>query len=373
MIGNCRARGARWTVLLVLWTVGAAASADDLDEMVRAHMQAERIPGLALGIAKDGQPVERRTYGFANLETFSYVRPTTVFRIASISKQFAASCVMLLVQEGKLSLDDPVRKHVPEAPENWAGITVRHLLTHTGGVPSDIPFQFTATYNVKDFFELFAGTEPKFAPGERYEYSNYGYATLGVLVQKVSGKSLRDFAAERLFRPVGMTQTRYWSLADVIEGRANGYRWQGSQYVNLMPLRPWVYDGSGGVLTSLEDLFKWDAALRTESPLTTELRRQMWTRNRLNSGEATTYGFGWVVRNTANGLEVGHSGSSFGFTSRLRRYVDKGVTVIILRNGDGQSAGAFNEFENRVGRWALSRYAADAETFPGAAKLAARR
>lgn len=105
-----------------------------------------------------------------------------------------------------MSPDDPVRKHVPEAPENWAGITVRHLLTCSGGGPSDIPFQFTATYNVQDFFELVAGTEPKFAPGKRYEYSNYGYATVGFLVQKVSGKSLRDFDAERLFRPVGITR-----------------------------------------------------------------------------------------------------------------------------------------------------------------------
>lgn len=123
-----------------------------------------------------------------------------------------------------------------------------------------------------------------------------------------------------------------------------------------MPPRPSVDDGLGGVPTSLKDLFKWDAALRVESPLSTEHRRQVWTPNRLKSIKAATHGFGWVVRNTANGLEVGHSGSSFGFTSRLRRYVDKGVTVIILRNGDGQSTGAFNEFENRVGRWALAHY-----------------
>jgi D-alanyl-D-alanine carboxypeptidase len=334
-------------------TLATCSYADELDKMAKAHMEAENVPGLAIGICKDGKLITERYYGYSNLETQRKVNPNTVFRIASMSKQFTASAAMLLIEEGKLSLETKIRTIFNEAPKDWEPITIHHLLTHTSGMPDPDGFSMSAQYTIPQFLSLFK--KPLLStPGDQYRYSNYGFSVLALAVEKVSGMPFRDFVRTRIFEPAGMNNSRYYTMDELVPDRANGYYYDpGKGYRNKLAARPQVYDGSGGVMTTLRDLAKWDAALRTNSPLSSNIKTLMWTPYTLNSGKQTTYGFGWTIRNGKYGPEISHNGVTNGFTSRWRRLLDKGYTVIIMRNGEGTDGG-IAKLESDVMDWAVT-------------------
>lgn len=330
------------TRLLAIWAlIGLVPClhADAIDDIVRANMERERIPGIAVGIIDGDLPPQFRTYGIANLETDTPVTTRTVFKIASMSKAFAAAATLLLVEEGRLSLETPITQVLPDAPPHWSEIRVRHLLAHTSGIPDSDLFQFEREYTEAQYLALFWNRPLDSVPGEVYRYNNFAYATLGLVVGRVSGLPLRDFVTERILRPLGMSVTHYYDLPRLVPGRANGYNWSGGRFVNPNPYRPWVYDGSGGMLTNLEEYAKWDRALREQRVLSPTILQRQWTQVPLNNGEPGRYGMGWFPDIRDGRRVVFHGGATQGFTSHVVRDLDRGVTVYVFRNGSGGNVG----------------------------------
>jgi D-alanyl-D-alanine carboxypeptidase len=316
-------------LLLLLQTT--AVRADKVDDYVKAEMQKQRIPGLSLAVVKEGKVIKAEGYGLANVEHNIPARPETVYKIGSVSKQFIATGIMLLVQDGKISLDDKVAKHLDGTPEAWSGITVRHLLTHTSGIVREGP-GFDPFKDQKDFDVIkSAYTLPlRFATGEKYEYCNVGYFSLAEIISRISGKSWGDFMNERVFAPLGMTATRPTSFSVIVPNRADGYDWRNDKMQNaveLIAVRP-----SGAFLSNVLDLAKWDAALYTDVILKQAIREQMWTPVKLNSGATHPYGLGWSLNPLGNHRQVHHGGTLSGFRSHFSRLPDDKLSIIVLTN-----------------------------------------
>lgn len=318
-------------VLLLAATV--AARADKVDDFVKAEMQKQRIPGLSLAVVKDGKIVKAEGYGLANVELNVPATAQTVYKIGSVSKQFIAAGILLLVQENKINLDDKISKFLDGTPDSWKEITVRHLLTHTSGIvreaPGFDPFKIQTDADViKTAYSLPLG----FAPGERSEYSNTGYFALAEIVRKASGKSWEDYLSERLFAPLAMNATRATTNTDIVQNRADGYVRTADKLKNasvFFALRP-----SGAFLSSVFDLAKWDAALYTDKILNQSVRNEMWSPVKLNNGTTHPYGFGWYLDTLAGHKVVRHGGSLPGFRAEFARFSDDKLSIIILANGD---------------------------------------
>jgi D-alanyl-D-alanine carboxypeptidase len=319
--------------------VSGITHADRVDDYIKKQMQRQHIPGLSLAIVRDGKILKARGYGLANVEMNVPATPSTVYQLASVTKQFTATAIMLLAQEGKISLDDKIDKHVDGTPDIWKEITVRHLLTMTSGIKDYLslpPENDRQDTTLDKIVQRVTGLPLDFAPGEKYKYSNTNYVLLAIIIQKTSGQPYDAFLAERVFKPLGMTATRRTSLNDVIPYRAAGYTrandtWQNSAYLN-----PTLWDnGDGGMLSSVLDLAKWDAALYRDTILTAPSRQQMWTPGKLNDGKTHAYGFGWGVDRSQGHRRIWHSGGRPGTSTIISRYVDDKLTVIILANVGG--------------------------------------
>jgi CubicO group peptidase (beta-lactamase class C family) len=316
---------------LLLSAAAVVARADQVDDYVKAEMQKQHIPGLTLAVIKDGKIVKVAGYGLANVELNVPARPETVFKIGSVSKQFIATGIMLLVEEGKVGLDDKVSKYLEGTPETWKEITVRHLLTHTSGLvregPGFDPFKVQPDLDViKTAYPL----PLRFAPGEKYEYCNVGYFALAEIIRKVSGRDWGEFLKERAFRPLGMEATRPTSTKEIVPNRANAYEWRNEKLenaVSFLALRP-----SGAFFSTVLDLAKWDAALDTDKILKPATREQMWAPVKLNNGTTHPYGFGWQLDPADSRRRVHHGGTLSGFRSEFARFVDDKLTVIVLTN-----------------------------------------
>jgi CubicO group peptidase (beta-lactamase class C family) len=236
-----------------------------IDDYIRAEMDAQKIPGLSLAVIKNGEIVLAKGYGLANVEHQVPVKPETIFQSGSMGKQFTATAVMMLVEEGKLSLDDKITKFFPDSPQAWRNITVRHLLTHTSGL-GDYPedFDLRRDYTEDELVQRIKTVPLAFQPGEKWSYSNLAYVMLGVLIHKVSGKFYGDFLQERVFKPLGMTTTRVISEADIVPNRAAGYRLVNGELKNQNWVSPTLNTTADGALyLTIYDMAKWDAALYT--------------------------------------------------------------------------------------------------------------
>ncbi|HET6897843.1 MAG TPA: serine hydrolase domain-containing protein, partial [Vicinamibacteria bacterium] len=310
-------------------------------EMTRQH-----IPGLTLGVVRDGHLVRAEGYGLANVELDAPATPRTMFQSGSVGKQFTAALVLLLAADGRLGLDDPVAKRLPEAPAAWKGITIRHLLTHTSGIAEytdriDLRRDYT-----EDQLLRMAGERPlDFAPGARWSYSNTAYAVLGVLIHRASGRFYGDLLRERIFEPLGMTTARIISEADVVPGRAAGYRRVDGQLKNQEWVAPSLNTTADGALyLSAIDMARWAEGLETDVPLPLVLRTQMWTRARLADGTPAAardagYGFGWFLTTRAGQPVTEHGGSWQGFQSYIGRFPDQKLTVYAFSNLAGSDPG----------------------------------
>jgi CubicO group peptidase (beta-lactamase class C family) len=297
-------------------------------------MQKERIPGLSLAVIKDGRIVLSRGYGLANVELQVPVKPGTTFQSGSVGKQFTATAVMMLVAEGKLNLDDRITKYFPGSPPSWKPITVRHLLTHTGGM-TDYPrdFDFRRDYTEAELLTRAAAIPLAFQPGEKWSYSNLGYVVLGILIHKASGKFYGDFLQERIFKPLGMTTARIISEEDIVPNRAAGYRLVKGELKNQEWVSPILNTTADGALyLTVIDMAKWDAALYTEKLLKKSSLEQMWTPVKLNGGATQKYGFGWFLSEVRGHHIIAHGGSWQGFKSYILRYPDDRLTVIMFAN-----------------------------------------
>jgi len=331
-------------ILLLSLAASVVVRADEVDDFIKTEMQKQHIPGLSLAVIKDGKIIKVAGYGLANVELNVAAAPETVYKIGSVSKQFIASGIMLLIDEGKISLDDKVSKFLEGTPDTWKQITVRHLLTHTSGLVREAPgFD---PYKVQNDFDVIKTAYPlplHFAPGEKWEYCNVGYFTLAEIIHRVSGKPWGDYLAERVFKPLEMNATQTTTIKEIVPNRASGYIWIDNKLQNAenyFALRP-----SGAFLSSVLDLAKWDAVLYTDKVLKQSIRDQMWKpfiqTNSASAGEtAIYYGFGWEISDPVPGhKKISHGGSLPGFRAILTRFIDDRLTVVILTNGDGARPG----------------------------------
>jgi CubicO group peptidase (beta-lactamase class C family) len=318
---------------LPLYTV---AEGDAVDVYVRAEMEKQHIPGLALLVSRGGHPVRAQGYGLANVELQSPVKPESIFQSGSVGKQFTATAIMMLVEEGKVHLDDPLTKYFPDAPATWNQVTIRELLSHTSGF-TDYPegFDFRKDYTEADLLKIVEGIPLAFPPGTKYEYANLGYLTLGLVIHKVTGQFYGDFLHDRIFEPLGMGATRIISEADIVPNRCAGYRLVKGELKNQEWVSPTLNTTADGALYfSIVDLAKWDAALYTEKMLKRSTLEQMWTVARLKDGQPNSdqYGLGWYIHNKSGHRVIEHGGTWQGFRTRISRYVDDKLTVVVLTN-----------------------------------------
>ena len=321
--------------VLAALTSQAASDAARIETFIRAEVARQRIPGAAVAVIRNGQVVLAAGYGESNVEHRAAVTPDTIFQSGSVGKQFTAAAVAWLAEQGKLRYDDALTTFFPDAPQHWKAITVRHLLTHTSGIPDYTggSIDYRKDFSEDDLLRMAYGLKPEFEPGSRWNYSNTGYIVLGFVVRKVSGQFYGDVLRERIFQPLGMKTARVISEADIVPNRAAGYRLAGSELKNQNWVSPSLNTTADGALyLSLRDMIAWDAGIRERRVLKPETWNQILTAATLNSGKSYPYGFGWGV-DTVNGHRIeSHGGSWQGFRAHISRYPADGLSVIVLTN-----------------------------------------
>jgi D-alanyl-D-alanine carboxypeptidase len=312
--------------------------ADEVDRYIRTAMARQHIPGLSLVVIRDGKTIKASGYGLASVELNVPARPETVYELASATKPLVAAAIVLLAQDGRLNLDEEVHRFVPGAPDTWSGITVRHLLTHTSGIKDylgDLRRDFPHDTPPEKIVQAAIDAPLGFAPGEKWSYSNTGYVVLGMIVREVSGRSYDAFLHERVFKPLGMTDTRLDSPDEIIPNRAIGYLWYGAGGLRNAEFLKFMMTNHGdrGILSTALDLARWDAALSSGRILTASSREAMWSRAKLKDGSACGYGLGWFLEDVNGHRHVFHPGGAPGTATIISRYPDDRLTVILLANG----------------------------------------
>jgi CubicO group peptidase (beta-lactamase class C family) len=326
-------------LLGVAWPAGAQAPEPARIDAIFSQYDRPGSPGCALGIVQDGRVVYEKGYGFANLDYDIPHAPHMVYYVGSVSKQFTAAAIALLADEGRISLDDDVRRYVPELPDYGRPITIRHLVHHTSGLRDIYTLMDLAGLRLEDVMTDDAALaliarqrELNFAPGDAYLYSNTGYWLLGQIVQRVTGSSLRVYADEKIFRPLGMTHTRFHDQPDrVMPNRVVSYG-SGADGYRITYLGNFDKIGAGGLYTTLGDLARWDANFYEARIGGAEFVRTLHTRGVLTSGDTLVYAFGNNVARRRGLDMVRHSGSLMGFRADLVRYPAERFTVITLCN-----------------------------------------
>lgn len=328
---------------LLLLLLPSFAHADGVDDLVVAEMRKSRTPGVAVGVFRGGKPIKMKGYGLANIEHAVPVKPETMFQSGSVGKQFTATLVMILVKEGRIGLDDEITKYIGEAKGKWDGVTVRHLLSHTSGLP-DLPYSqmdLRRDYTEDDLVKLMLDSKaPRRKPGTEWRYNNGGYVMLGVLVRRATGKFYGDLLQEKIFAPLGMKTARIISEKDIVPNRASGYELEGSRIRNQRWVSPSINTTADGALyLSLIDMAKWDAALYGERLLPKAMIEQTWTPVRISprglvvgKREGEGYGFGWAISASRGRLLVEHGGAWQGFTAYIGRQTDRRLTVVVFTN-----------------------------------------
>lgn len=322
------------SALLLAFLVSASCFADKLDDFIKDQMKAQQVPGMVVEIVKNGKVLKRKAYGKADLELNVDMQPEDIFEIGSMTKQFTAVATMMLVEEGKISLDDPVSKYVEGAPDTWKGITIRHLLTHTSGLKEYVFIPGLGLLDEFDRATFLKGIEPlplDFQPGETWAYSNTNFALLGIVIEKASGKPYGDFLSERILKPVGMEHTRLLDPDAIIPNRAHGYfKDQGKLLRGRFSMLSNLADGA--LLSTVDDLVKYDAALHGGRLLKPESFAMLIKPVTLNSGRTRPYGFGTFREPLGGRPFIGHHGASSGYSSGYGHFPTDGLTVVVLTN-----------------------------------------
>jgi len=332
-----------WIPVLVAFLSMSLFAGDEITDKVDnvfAPWDTTTTPGCALAVVRDGRIIYKRGYGMAKLEDGIVMTPDKIFDIGSVSKQFTATCIALLARDGKISLDDDIRKYFPALPQYGSPITVRHLIHHTSGLRDYNGLLVLAGFrsesdcpNVDEALELiFRQKRLNYPTGEEYSYTNTGYFLLGQIVERVSGKSLNQFAQERIFQPLRMTHTLYQEdHRQIIKNRATGYEETEKGY--RLNMSNWDETGDGNVYTSVEDLYLWDQAFYNDK-LGRDLMEMLHTVGVLSDGTKLDYAFGLVVTEHKGLKNVGHGGSWAGFRAGISRFPEQKFSVICFANLD---------------------------------------
>jgi CubicO group peptidase (beta-lactamase class C family) len=333
----------------------ASVRADSVDDYLRSEMAKRHIPGASVAVIRDGKVLLARGYGQANVELSVPATTDSVFKLASLTKPFTATAIMMLVEEGKISLDGRIAEHLTNLPSQWSRVTVRQALSHTSGLVDylRVPgWSWRSSWRLDltpdEFIKFASEASPSFAPGAEIKYSNTGFYLLGMLIEKVSGKTYGQFLAERIFQPLLMTATRRDTLTNIVPNRASGYVFSDGALRNAeYTSETWAY-AEGGIISTISDLAKWDAALYTEKLVKRSSLEQMWTPARLNgggpaiigdngAGKPNYYGLGWYISQQRGRKIILHPGDKPGFSSTFTRFVDDKLTIVVLCNNSSGS------------------------------------
>ena len=323
--------------VFVLFAVLRCSYADEVDDYVNRQMRRQHVAGLSLAVVKNGKLIRAKGYGLANVELKVQATPETVYNIASIGKQFTATAIMLLVEEGKMGLDGKITNHLSGLPPAWSPVTVRQLLTHTSGIKDypalpDFRKLTRSPVTTSELVQMLADYPLEFSPGEKWSYCNTGYHLLAAIIEKVSQRPYPDFLKERIFAPLGMNSTRPYDWQSIVTNRASPYSWRDESLRNADYLDySWAF-GAGAEASTVLDMVKWDAALSTDKLLPKKRWEEMWTAVRLNDGSSFPYGFGWHVQTAPDdpGRVIWHGGGDPGFLSAVFHWIDDRTTVIVL-------------------------------------------
>jgi CubicO group peptidase (beta-lactamase class C family) len=319
-------------------------------DAIFAEWDREDSPGCALGVVIDGKLAWARGYGMSNLEHDIPITPASIFHIASISKQFTAFSILLLAEEGLLSLDDDIRQYVPEIPDYGHKITIRHFIHHTSGIRDMWDLLWLSGWREDDLINeddlldiLPRQTRLNFAPGEEHLYSNSGYALLSVIVKRVSGKSLPEFVDERVFKPLGMTRSHIHNdHTRIVKGRTQAYyKRKGGGFRISIPV--FDVDGTTSLFTTVEDLARWEANYRTRQIGSPEIHEQMVTVGALNAEGPMNYAFGLTRRNYRGVELIEHSGADAGYRAHFMRVPEHEMAIFCLCNQGEMLPGRYCE------------------------------
>jgi CubicO group peptidase (beta-lactamase class C family) len=306
-----------------------------IDDLVQSTFTTDE-PGVAVIVIQAGEVIYRKSYGMANLELEVPITEEMVFRLGSITKQFTAVAVLMLMEQGKLALDDPITKFLPDYPTHDYLITVEHLLTHTSGIKSYTSMPEWLSVERKDFavselIDFFKYQPMQFAPGKRWFYNNSGYILLGAIIEKVSGQTYEEFIQQNIFDVLGMKQSYYDVPQRIIPGRASGYQKGKNGYLNAEYLSMTQAYAAGALASTVDDLAIWDAALYTEKLISQNTLLRAFTPYNLPD---CYYGYGWFISNYQGHQIVEHGGGIHGFVTHAVRIPDERIFVAMFSNNE---------------------------------------
>jgi len=325
---------------LALAGLTGLARADELDDYVEGARKFYSIPGLAYGVVKNGKLIKVGAFGKASLELGTPVKADTVFEIGSVTKQFTAAVILILVQQGKLKLDEPIEKVLPESPKNWRSLTLRQCLSHTAGLKDYLgSYLMSSTDRVRQdsIVQKVGGLALDFTPGTAWSYSNTGYLIATMAAERVTGKKLEDLMSELIFKPLGMTSSGTTALEQVIPNRAQGYAVAGKEVANQLPINPSLASGAGFIRSTISDMAKWEAALSTDKLLKAPMRDEFFREVKLADGSSSGYALGWFIGSDRGNPLISHGGNTAGFSANILRAPKDKLAVIVLTNVYGQN------------------------------------
>ena len=323
--------------LLIVVCPNAFAQTEAVDAYAKSEMAKQHVPGMSVAVVQNGKVVLAKGYGLVNVELSAPATAETAYELMSVSKQFTATAIMILVEEGRIRLDEKVSTYLADTPSAWSAVTIRHLLTHTSGISdyTDNPGwrqQIRLDRKPEELMKPVAERPLAFQPGEQWRYSNSNYYLLGMIIEKLSGKHYADFIDERIFKPLGMTSTRLDVMTDIIANRSAGYNLQNGQMQNAEYVSPTQKWAAGAIISTASDMAKWVIAIDEGKLLKKDSWQQMIVPAKLNNGKETSYGFGNELEKDHNHLVAGHQGGGIAFNTTVRRYVNDKLSVIVLCN-----------------------------------------
>jgi len=293
-------------------------------------------PGATFLISRNGNIIYKKAFGLANLELNVPMEADNVFEIGSMTKQFTAISILMLMEKGKLNLDDEITKFIPDYPTNGHKITIHHLLTHTSGIKSYTSMKKLNKISKQDLTPLelidFFKNEPiDFVPGEKFKYNNSGYVILGYIIEKVTEQSYANFVEEQIFKKLKMAASQYASNSEVIHNRASGYQ-DNEGYINTREISFTLTYSTGSLMSSVNDMFTWQEAIKNNLLICKETTEKAFTNFTLNNGEPINYGYGWNIKTINNIRSFEHGGAIWGFKSMGVYLPDLDIYVIGLTN-----------------------------------------
>lgn len=331
-------------IVVFFFSSTSILQAQNLDATIDSLLQAKykpNAPGAIFLIAKEGTIIYNKAFGLSNLELNVPMISNSVFEIGSMTKQFTAISIMMLMEKGKLNLDDEITKFIPDYPTHGNKITVHHLLTHTSGIKnftSMKEIRNIATKNMAptDLIDFFKNEPMDFNPGDEFKYSNSGYVILGYIIETVAEKSYADFVEQDIFEKLGMTSSQYASHSKVIKNRTSGYH-NRNGYINTRYVSFTIPYSSGSLMSTVEDMNLWQQAIKNNSLISAKTTNKVFTNYTLNKGESINYGYGWHIKDLNGSLSYEHGGSIFGFKSMGVYLPESDIYVIGLNNCDCNS------------------------------------